>query len=466
MKVTIDIGKDEYIAFFEKDIKSNGDGTSWIGTFVDLHEDKTWIRFYEKDGLVKDLTHSQNITTPFGTLVERVQESFIITRESQVSDIEEDKELELPEEISPYDPSKIKVRRDILSIRELYKMEAEDKSIDLNPGFQRYFVWGNIEKSRFIESLILGLPIPLFYFAENSDITYNVIDGLQRLTTIFQFIRNEFPIKGLERLGKEYNGLYFKQDETKGIPAQKALPAPMVRRIEGTQLVINIIEASSPAQVKFDIFQRINSGGKHLNNQEIRNCIATATTRKYLHKMVHNDLFKDVTGGSVSDRRMDDQELALRFIGFWLVRKGRLTYSGNMTHFLNKLVDDLNLMKEPEVKPIIRAFEIGLNNCKHLFGKYAFRKSLPEHLQPGARLQSINKLLFTTWTVVLSERDIRNEIPAESFAYIQAKLLESKGEFYQNVTSRTNDVKVVNDIFDRVHAIYKAHNTAVAIPNL
>jgi hypothetical protein len=160
---------------------------------------------------------------------------------------------------------------------------------------------------------------------------------------------------------------------------------------------------------------------------------------------------------------MDDQELALRFIGFWLVRKGRLTYSGNMTHFLNKLVDDLNLMKDAEVKPIIQAFEIGLNNCKHLFGKYAFRKSLPEHLQPGARLQSINKLLFTTWTVVLSERDIRNEAAPESFAYIQAKLLEPKGEFYQNITTRTNDVKVVNDIFDRVNTIYQEHITAVAM---
>lgn len=303
----------------------------------------------------------------------------------------------------------------------------------------------------------MGLPLPLFYFSENIDLTFNVVDGLQRLTTIRQYMSNGFAIKGVERLGKEFNGRYFKADENAGILAAKALPAPMVRRIEGTQLVVNVIESSSPPQVKFDIFKRINTGGKHLNNQEIRNCVATPTTRRMLQEMVHNDLFREVTCGSISEIRMDDQELALRFIGFWLARRNRLEYTGNMTAFLNDLVDVLNGMKEKDLQPIARAFQTALLNCQHFFGEYAFRKCLPNHLLPGAHRQAINKSLFTTWTVILSDGDKREGGEQGSLARIQAEQLASKGAFYENITNRTNDRLIIEQVFKSVEAIVQAH---------
>ncbi len=464
MRVTIDVNKEEYTLEFKQGDTSNGSGIAWIGMLSPAENQRIEIKFYEQNGLVENLIYSKSISTPEPTLSERIQEALNIYRASYSSDIEQEEEPSTDAEPTPYDPTKIKVRRDFSSIREIFIMMDQDKSIDLNPEFQRYFVWDNTQKSQFIESLLLGLPIPLFYFAENNDLTFNVIDGLQRLTTIRQYMSNEFAIKGLKRLGTEYNGKYYKLDEAKGISSDKTLSAPMVRRIEGTQLVINIIEATSPPQVKFDIFQRINSGGKHLNNQEIRNCIAMPPVRKMLHEMVHNDLFRGVTGNSVSERRMDDQELALRFTGFWLTYHKKLDYTGNMKNFLDNLVVFLNKYTEKDLKQISKAFEIGLLNCAHLFGKYAFRKCLPEHLKPDARRQSINKSLFTTWMVVLCTKDVRSEIPETSFAHIQAEYLAPKGDFYQNVTNKTNDRLIIEQVFKTVESITQKHLNPMSLP--
>ncbi|MFN0035036.1 MAG: DUF262 domain-containing protein [Saprospiraceae bacterium] len=455
MKVTVDVGSQEYALQFQQDATSNGTGQRWVGTLYAAANEEVWAWFYEKDGLAKNVEASPNITTKRAALVERIQESLVVYRESLVSELEQEGFSD-ESEPTPYDPNKIKVRRDFYSIREMFFM-MEESSVDLNPEFQRYFVWDNTQKSQFIESLLLGLPLPLFYFSENIDLTFNVVDGLQRLTTIRQYMSNGFAIKGVERLGKEFNGRYFKADENAGILAAKALPAPMVRRIEGTQLVVNVIESSSPPQVKFDIFKRINTGGKHLNNQEIRNCVATPTTRRMLQEMVHNDLFREVTCGSISEIRMDDQELALRFIGFWLARRNRLEYTGNMTAFLNDLVDVLNGMKEKDLQPIARAFQTALLNCQHFFGEYAFRKCLPNHLLPGAHRQAINKSLFTTWTVILSDGDKREGGEQGSLARIQAEQLASKGAFYENITNRTNDRLIIEQVFKSVEAIVQAH---------
>ncbi len=457
MYVTVEIDNQEYEMHFQQDPVLNGNGTSWSSYLNEGTIEAAFVRFHEKDGLVYNLDSSSNVTINKTVLGERIASALIQFREEQFAEIESEDEKTISIDPVPYDPEKIKVRRDIYSVRHIFEMIEDDKAIDLNPEFQRYFVWDKTQQSQLIESLLLGLPIPLFYFAENNDRSFTVVDGLQRLTTLHNFMRNEFALKGLEYLGRECNGLYFKLDLEKGITAEKILIRPMSRRIEQTQLVVNVIEASSPAQAKFDIFKRINTGGKHLNNQEIRNFVATPSTRKMLHNMVHTELFREVTGGSDLAKRMDDQELALRFIGFKLVRQGYIEYNGNMNSFLNAIVDFLNGMKEWDLKHWVNSFEIALKNCQYLFGEYAFRKCLPQHLEAGARRQLINKSLFTTWTVVLSERDVRRDIKPGSFAYIQAEELASKNEFYENVTNRTNDRTIIEKVFEIVASIASNH---------
>jgi hypothetical protein len=229
----------------------------------------------------------------------------------------------------------------------------------------------------------------------------------------------------------------------------------MARRLEGTQFVFNIIESSSPPQVKFDIFQRINSGGKHLNNQEIRNCVASKNTRKLLKELVDNQLFRETTGNSISAQRMDDQELALRFIGFTMVEQGLLVYNGGMTSFLNSVVEKLNGLSENAQKAYIGLFNTAMLNCQHGFGPYAFRKCLPEHLKPDARKQAINKSLFTIWSLTLSREDIRPLIKKEELAHIQAARFLQNNEFFQNVTNKTNDKSVIEQSLEEVKSITK-----------
>ena len=179
--------------------------------------------------------------------------------------------------------------------------------------------------------------------AENQDGKFHVVDGLQRLTVISQYMNNEFPLRSLEYLkkerGHEVEGRYFKEDGKK-----KGISTEYVGRISRTQINLNIIEKSSPTKVKYDIFRRINTAGKPLNNQEIRNCLAEPHVRNLLNELGKSIDFRLATDESVKTIRMDAQELVLRFIAFYYnsLEGNEWPYNGNMQSFLNETVERLN----------------------------------------------------------------------------------------------------------------------------
>lgn len=173
-----------------------------------------------------------------------------------------DQESEYEEEEQPFNPEKIRVDQQMLSVKYMLEL-MEEGLIELNPGYQRNRVWkDNRRKSLLIESLMLRIPIPAFYFYENEDGEYQVIDGQQRLATIREFVSGKFKLSGLEYLGKEYNKKGFKELDIK-----------YVQRIYRTQIAVNILDARSPKKVIYDIFRRVNTGGVNLNPQEMRNAI-------------------------------------------------------------------------------------------------------------------------------------------------------------------------------------------------
>ena len=139
-----------------------------------------------------------------------------------------------------------------------------------------------------------------------------VVDGVQRLSTINEFIARDssrgagFPLLGLEYLsdvqGKRFNDL----------------PAVWKRRIYNTQIVAHVIEPSTPAAVMYDIFRRINTGGTPLKAQEIRHCVSKQRSRAFLKELAATTAFETATNGKLKDhRRMVDRELALRFVAYW-----------------------------------------------------------------------------------------------------------------------------------------------------
>ena len=222
----------------------------------------------------------------------------------------------------PYDPKKISISNFNWSVDTIRQM-LERKIIRLSPDFQRNFVWDYKRQSRLIESILLGIPVPAFYLAKSEKGSYNVVDGLQRLTTINRFLNNEFNLKYLEYLNGDngtdkLEGYYYKTvGDKKGIDS--LLDGDYEFRLKSTQFNVNVMDVATPIRVKLDVFRRINSGGKPLNNQEMRNCLMEEDTRKLINELAESDIFIAATGKSVTTDRMVAQELVMRFIGFWYI---------------------------------------------------------------------------------------------------------------------------------------------------
>jgi Protein of unknown function DUF262 len=380
--------------------------------------------------------------------------------------------------VNPYNPEDVKVKPFIFSLEVIYG-KINKGTIDLIPDFQRHFVWDNKRKSRLIESILLGIPLPVFYFSQNKDSTYSVVDGIQRLNTIYDFMNNKFALNNLEHY--DYNGCYYShvKDNKK---EQKTLPAFLRLRIEDTQITANVIESGSPDKLKYDIFRRINEGGKPLNQQEIRNSLATKEVRILLQELAYSSEFSDATQGKsnfdgtytpgLNDSRMAAQEIVLRYIGFYIEQrqnelkykdkmrpknakdaKNTIQYRGDMNDFLDSTLDHLNALHIDELSHLKNNFLRTLRNCYHLFGKGCFRKcELKDFDNEGCltRKPLINKALFTIWTIILTEYDEKliHKLPKNLLLIELAKELNENPQFLQNLSHRTSDRMILDRLFE------------------
>ena len=347
------------------------------------------------------------------------------------------------EKYNPYNPKLIRVDTKTFSIDMVNDM-INDGEIDLSPDFQRGFVWTDItRKSRLIESLLLRIPVPAFYFAQDENGLFQVVDGVQRLTVINSFMKNEFKLKNLEYL-TECNGKWFKNVKYK---EEDSLDGVYTRRIKQTQLFVNIIDPQTPGKVKYDIFKRINTGGKALNNQEIRNCLANKKTRDLLRELSKSKSFLEATRGSISSTRMADEELVLRFIAFYLIDNNRSTvseYKGGMDLLLDETIETLNSASVELLIDIRKKFLVSMEGAFYLFSDRAFRKA-----------NYINKALFLGVSRVLSRYTIE-EIKQKNKEEIMAKLndkITNDVQFRGALSMGTNDAKNVKAVYDTVSDI-------------
>lgn len=309
-------------------------------------------------------------------------------------EFENDESDEEQENEQPFDAEKIRVDQQMLSVKYMLEL-MEQNLIELNPGYQRRRVWkDNKRKSLLIESLMLRIPIPAFYFYENEDGKYQVIDGQQRLTTIKEFVNGEFRLTGLEYLGKEYNKRKFKDLDTK-----------YAQRIYRTQIAVNILDARSPKNVIYDIFRRVNTGGVNLNPQEMRNAICKQEVRDFLIKSTHNENYLRATRGRVKDDRMDSQELVLRFYAFYKAynyEENVLCYDyPNIATMLDDAIEDLNKMNMKKREILFQKFDLAMKRSYEAFGKYAFSKIQREDSIVKRYMDYINKSLFSSFSVLL-----------------------------------------------------------------
>ena len=347
------------------------------------------------------------------------------------------------EKEQPFDADKIRVDQQMLSVKYMLELMDQDL-IELNPGYQRRRVWkDNKRKSLLIESLMLRIPIPAFYFYENEDGKYQVIDGQQRLTTIREFVNGEFRLTGLEYLGKPYNKKKFKDLDTK-----------YVQRIYRTQIAVNILDARSPKNVIYDIFRRVNTGGINLNPQEMRNAICKQEVRDFLIKSTKNENYLLATRGRVKDDRMDSQELVLRFYAFYKAydyEKNVLYYDyPNIAAMLDDTIEDLNKMQPNKREELYQKFELAMKRSYDAFGEYAFSKIQREGRTVKRKLDYINKSLFSSFSVLLlnhSYDELNIKLKKEKLLLGLAEALED--HYYTNsITIGTGDKRNVYANFE------------------
>ncbi len=331
----------------------------------------------------------------------------------------------------------------------------ENGDIDFTPDFQRNFVWNSIQKSKLIESLLLRIPLPIFYFAEDKEGRLTIVDGLQRLTTIKEFMNNEFSLNHLEYLDDGVKGRYYKSNPEK---KQLGIDAKYYRWFNMSQFAVNVIDPSSPYKVKYDIFRRINTGGKPLNNQEIRNCLSSKKLRTLLLEMSALEEFKEATNGSVRGTRMADREIALRFISFYGAYKKDATlktsYDGYMEYFLDTATEDYANISEEKSHRFVMLYKNAMKNSLLLLGgTNAFRKLKYDNGAVDSKKQLFNKALFVAWSVLLADipYDLLSQKYAQDYLLVPfAKLLKEDEQLMYYISYGTNGKSNLEYIFQKI----------------
>lgn len=264
-----------------------------------------------------------------------------------------------------------------------YDLETLVKKIDkgiikLDPDYQRRHRWGVETSSRLIESLILNIPIPTIYISQDVDVDseteeyrYSVIDGQQRLTAMYNFFKGKYPLTGLETL-EELNECYHKD-----------LPPFLIRRLEERTVKCLRIDSTIDAQVKIDIFERLNSGSVKLEAQELRNAVFSGKFNLLCKELAINENFRkllqiDLTAPEMNNRvkKMEDVELVLRF--FTLIDGNYLNYKKSkergFSDFLSDTIKSHNQHPDSEFERLKNEFQVTINTILRDFGIIAFAK--------------------------------------------------------------------------------------------
>lgn len=334
------------------------------------------------------------------------------------------------EEKPGYGPDDIYVENKPFSISTIMEL-IKDGDLEVSPNFQRHFVWDKTRQSKLIESILLGLPLPSIYLSQYSDGRLTIVDGLQRITTIKHFMDDKLVLCNMEYF-KDCNGKTYSELKT-------VLPLLQYRRFRQTQIMCFVIDYRSPNALKFDLFRRLNTGGKSLNEQEIRNCLSRPPLQKLLMDMVTTEEFKKATNNSVQDTRMAAQESALRFIYFYdqYTENNPIgNYSGELCKSLDEYVETLNNIPESKLREYLYVFQKSMQMAFDLFEKNAFRKINPNSNKKNA----VNKPLMLAISVLLAKHydDYKDAVTKGiKLSDELALLIESNRDFAKVITTST-----------------------------
>ncbi len=299
----------------------------------------------------------------------------------------------------------------------------------MDPDFQRDFIWPIDKQSKLVESVLMRIPLPVFYMAENDEGKSVVVDGLQRLSTFYRFVSNKQKLQLPDR--NDLNGKRFED-----------LSPKLQNRIEDFNLTFYIIDSNAPDRACLDIFERVNSGVP-LTRQQMRNSLFMGKATKFLKDESKTDIFLKVTGYSLNTKNMRDREFVNRFCAFRVL--GTKNYRGDMDEHLAKVLREMNTMRDDELTKLSDQLRRSLANNYELFGRHAFRKSMTGQISSYRSV--INASLWDVMSTGLcryTEDQVRNHAEILRVA-IQSLLQDEK--FVESVTIGTNDTRRVNHRF-------------------
>jgi len=367
------------------------------------------------------------------------------------NDLEEEEE----EIISDgFDINSIDIRPLNLTIHQVYQ-KFQYKELDLNPDFQRNEVWSRLQKSLLIESILIRIPIPAFYIDARNQRKWNVIDGLQRLSTIINFIKGGFKLSKSLMGKKQLEYLTDIEGKT-----YMELDRKYQRRIEEYTLLFNMVYPGTTNKVAFNIFTRINTLGTNLSAQEIRHAMNDGTSTRFLGRLAQNENFiKAISEKNYKtmSKRMADRALILRYLAFKIF--DYKSYEKNdMNDFLDRAMKELNKLNDNDpvdiekLDKIYQQFDENMIKAYSIFGDKTFRKffSLNEK-----KKWPISLPLFETINCSLDKYTIEEiEQHKDELFNLFFKLFK-KNKFIDYISKATNNTIHVKQRFKIVNRLFK-----------
>ncbi|WP_419781234.1 DUF262 domain-containing protein [Maridesulfovibrio sp.] len=357
------------------------------------------------------------------------------------AELEEEKEFPEDQEgefldpiMEPFNPADIYIESHWRSVDSLVR-RIEYNEIDMTYCNRNTNLWSPKTQSRFIESILLRLPLPAFYFEESYEGIWYLIDGGQRLTTLNNFVVGKsLRLTDLEFLGN-LNGLTFNQ-----------LNRNLQRRIMESAVPCYNVRSGTPESVRKSIFRRINTGGFPLNRQELR----TASVREYVNSFIkilaENKFFIEMMGDL--SKRMKDRELVLRFWAFYKFNYLSEKCPKNMVEFLDLAMKDICLAEDWERDEIKTSFENGIFRCRELLGIKGFQKDVNINVK--------NPSLYEVWMVSLAGLD------NEHYNH----LLKKKWLFRENYRELLTDLEFIKSISSSPQKVDHVRTRYAKVKNL
>lgn len=340
----------------------------------------------------------------------------------------------------PFSPGDINIANPPMNLGDLIDM-IEYGWIDFEADYQREDnLWSPGDQSRLIESALLGLRLPAFYFEEVSKKKWRIIDGLQRCSSIRNFcVDKTLRLTGLEFLkfeGRTFDSFDFE----------------LRRDLRMLPITVNILQPGVPDGVKYILFKRLNTGGIKLTPQEIRNSMYQGRAIDLVKKLASNDDFLIATQYKIPTRRKQDQDFVSRFVAFYLI--GYEEYSPDIENFINAvmMIINNNEVDKDKLDEMYREFTCAMRLAHSIFGNLAFRK-----ISNGKR-GPINKALFEVIAVVFARLrpDERQKLETIYLDELRCKLFEALSNDLKfsyalsTTTGRTDNVKLRFQTFERI----------------